>query len=300
MQWKKLGCVYSPVGDQPWMKTHAAVPTACRLEGNLYRVFFGARDAANRSHIGYVDFDISRPASVLQLSRTPILRPGDLGTFDDSGVQPSWICEAAGEMRLYYIGWNLGVTVPFRNALGLAIGNPDTLARAYVGPVLDRDIRDPFFVASACVLWDETRWRMWYTSCIRWAIVNDQPKHWYHIRHAESSDGIDWRERGYVCIDFKDDAEYAITRPCVIRDRSGYRMWYSYRGNRYRIGYAESPDGFRWERLDQIAGIGASHEGWDSEMVEYAYVFDHEGERYMLYNGNGYGRTGFGIAVLES
>jgi len=31
----------------------------------------------------------------------------------------------------------------------------------------------------------------------------------------------------------------------------------------------------------------------------YPYVFDHAGSRYMLYNGNGYGRTGFGIAILE-
>jgi len=34
-------------------------------------------------------------------------------------------------------------------------------------------------------------------------------------------------------------------------------------------------------------------------MVEYPFVFDHKGGRYMLYNGNGYGRTGFGIAVLD-
>ncbi|MDH5276133.1 MAG: hypothetical protein OEW88_06890, partial [Gammaproteobacteria bacterium] len=31
----------------------------------------------------------------------------------------------------------------------------------------------------------------------------------------------------------------------------------------------------------------------------YAFIFDHDGKRYMLYNGNGYGRTGFGLAVAE-
>ena len=34
-------------------------------------------------------------------------------------------------------------------------------------------------------------------------------------------------------------------------------------------------------------------------MIEYPFVFDHDGSRYMLYNGNGYGKTGFGLAVLE-
>jgi hypothetical protein len=43
-----------------------------------------------------------------------------------------------------------------------------------------------------------------------------------------------------------------------------------------------------------------SEEGWDSEMMCYPYVFDHKGERYMLYNGNGYGKSGFGIAKLIS
>jgi hypothetical protein len=34
-------------------------------------------------------------------------------------------------------------------------------------------------------------------------------------------------------------------------------------------------------------------------MICYPFVFDHAGSRFMLYNGNGYGKTGFGIAVWE-
>jgi hypothetical protein len=69
-------------------------------------------------------------------------------------------------------------------------------------------------------------------------------------------------------------------------------MWYSYRGKNYRIGYAESDDGLNWKRKDEDAGIDVS------EMIEYPFVFDHKGGRYMLYNGNGYGKTGIGLAVL--
>jgi hypothetical protein len=76
-------------------------------------------------------------------------------------------------------------------------------------------------------------------------------------------------------------------------------MWYSYRGDAYKIGYAESCDGKKWERLDAQVGITTSASGWDSEMIEYPFVFDHKGHRYMLYNGNDYGRTGFGLAILE-
>jgi hypothetical protein len=75
-------------------------------------------------------------------------------------------------------------------------------------------------------------------------------------------------------------------------------MWYSYRGKRYRIGYAESSDGLHWIRKDNETGIHVSRSGWDSKMIEYPFVFDHQGSRYLLYNGNDYGKTGIGLALL--
>ena len=63
--------------------------------------------------------------------------------------------------------------------------------------------------------------------------------------------------------------------------------------------YAESPDGISWTRSPGAPGLDVSDEGWDSQMVCYPFVLDHGGRRYMFYNGNGYGRTGFGVAVLE-
>ena len=84
-------------------------------------------------------------------------------------------------------------------------------------------------------------------------------------------------------------------------------MWYCFRGSRdyrsdkaqsYRIGYAESEDGIRWERLDDLVGIDRSEDGWDSVMMEYPFVYEHRGRKYMLYNGNGFGETGIGYAVL--
>jgi len=35
-----------------------------------------------------------------------------------------------------------------------------------------------------------------------------------------------------------------------------------------------------------------------AESIEYAHVFDHKGSLYMLYNGNSYGKTGIGLAIL--
>ena len=77
-------------------------------------------------------------------------------------------------------------------------------------------------------------------------------------------------------------------------------MWYGHRGSAYRIGYAESVDGIRWIRKDDQAGIDVSPNGWDSESIEYPCYFTHGTSKYLLYNGNAYGKTGFGLAVLES
>jgi hypothetical protein len=167
------------------------------------------------------------------------------------------------------------------------------------GPVLDRSLHEPHFCASCCVLPSADGWRMWYLSCTGWSSRAGRPEHHYHIKYAESDDGIAWRRDGEVAIDFAGPDEYAISRPSVLRDGDCWRMWYSYRGGSYRIGYAESADGRHWRRLDERVGIDLAPSGWDSEMIEYPFVFDHGGQRYMLYNGNDYGRTGFGLAVLE-
>ncbi len=183
--------------------------------------------------------------------------------------------------------------------VGLAVSDDggESFTRISRAPILERDSVDPFLTASPYVLVENGVWRMWYVSATDWRIRNGEPRHYYHVRYAESRDGIRWDRRGLVCIDFVRPDEHAIARPCVIRDGTVYRMWYSWRGDRYRLGYAESLDGLKWTRLDDEAGLDVSAEGWDSEMVEYPFVFPYRGELLMLYNGNGYGKSGCGVAV---
>lgn len=298
--WLKRGLVFCPSGEMPWMKTHAAVPIAESLGGGFLKIYFSTRDGFNRSYTGYVVVDIDRPNHILDLSKDPVLVPGGLGEFDDSGAMASWLSFHEGAKFLYYIGWNLGVTVPFRNSIGLAIAaDGKNFERYSRGPILDRTVHEPHFCASCCVLPGKDFWRMWYLSCVGWQMQNGKPEHRYHIKYAESHDGINWKRNGLVAIDFLSEHEYAISRPTVKGDSDRWRMWYSFRGKSYRIGYAESEDGLRWKRLDHLVGIDVSSAGWDSEMIEYPFVFDHRGQRFMLYNGNGYGKSGFGLAELE-
>lgn len=300
-KWMKKGLLFKPRGNLAWMISHAMLPFAVRINRDVYRIYFGSRDNLNRSQVGFIETDIKKPKNILQTTNEPILKIGKFGTFDESGAMLSWLVDHDDRIYLYYIGWNVGTTVPFRNSIGLSISydGGKTFEKYGDGPIMDRSIYDACFVASPCVLIESGLWRMWYLSCIRWVVDANGPKHYYHIKYAESKDGIDWKRKGIVCIDFNSNDEYAISRPCVLKEDGMYKMWYSYRGESYRIGYAESKDGLQWERKDEQAGINVSESGWDSEMICYPYVFEHNGEKYMLYNGNGYGKSGIGLAVLS-
>jgi hypothetical protein len=298
--WRKLGLVCEGPGDVGWAISHAALPVVDASDSGTVRVYFSSRDAQGRSSIGAGDLDVSKPVPRLLIDRLPVLQPGALGTFDDSGVTSASLVRSEHLSHLYYTGWTRGVTVPFYLFAGLATSTDGrTFERRSAAPLLERNEVDPYLTASPWVLVDAGLWRMWYVSATKWTLENGQPKHFYHIRYADSRDGIHWRRDGTLCIDFERD-EHAFGRPCVVRDPDCYRMWYSYRGDRYRIGYAESSDGVRWRRCDDRADIDVSPSGWDSEMQTYPAVFDLKGRRYMLYNGNGYGGRGLGMAVLET
>jgi hypothetical protein len=296
MGWRKLGRVWGPDQRWPWALSHAANPVAEPLGGDRFRVYFATRDARSRSHIGALEFDLQTPCRIVDIRPRPVLAPGRPGAFDDSGVIASCLVRRERHDFLYYLGWNLGVTVPWRNSIGIAVREhgSDEFHRLSPAPALDRNREDPFSLSYPWVMRDESGWRMWYGSNQNWGARAEDMAH--VIKYAESDDGISWRPTGRVCIGFEAHGEYAIARPCVVKDGAIYRMWYSYRGLAYQIGYAESADGLDWRRCDACAGIEPSADGWDSISLQYPFVFDHKGVRYMLYNGRDYGRTGFGLA----
>jgi hypothetical protein len=303
MKLEKLGRIFQSSGRFPWMVSHAQVPIAESVEGNLYRIYFTCRDGQNHSHIAWLEIDITAPQRVLRLGEKPLLAPGAPGTFDDSGAMTSWLVHTPNRRFFYYVGWTTRTTLPFQNAIGLAVASAGAglpaLERHSTTPLLDRNPVDPHFCSNPCVIVEGSVWRMWYLSGREWVSNQGKQDARYDIRYAESDDGIYWRRDGHVCIGLRAN-EMAIARPSVVRDKDGYRMWYCYRGRDfpYRIGYAESKDGKAWERRDQDAGIAASTNGWDSEMIAYPYVFNHRGQRFMLYCGNGFSKEGFGLAAF--
>jgi predicted GH43/DUF377 family glycosyl hydrolase len=295
--WIKQGLIVAPARQAAWINSHAALPVS-QAFGDRSRLFFSSRDVRGRSHIGFVELSLDNPSELLDVSETPVMSPGALGAFDDAGVTTSCLVDHEGCLYLYYTGWSLGSSVPFYLNVGLALSEDGgrSFRRLSEAPLLDRSEVDPYLTASPWVLVEEGIWRMWYVSGTEWTATPAGPRHRYHIKYAESADGRRWDRRGVVAIDYNSPDEYAFGRPCVIRAGQGYKMWYSYRGQRYRIGHAVSNDGIQWTRKDFEDGLDASRDGWDSEMVAYPLVLRHGDRLHMLYNGNDYGRTGIGLA----
>jgi hypothetical protein len=199
------------------------------------------------------------------------------------------------------------VTDSYRLAIGLAVSEDGgrTYRRYSAGPLLDRDRDEPFFNTAPCVVRDGEQWRMWYVSFTGWDEVHGHPEPMYNVKYAESDDGVHWRRTEIVCYDA--DAQ-AIGRPWVVRLEDRHGMWFSYRGlvdyrtdprTSYRVGYAESSDGLQWERKPDPVGLDRSADGWDSVMLTYTSLLRVSGMMLCFYNGNGFGRAGFGYAVAE-
>lgn len=303
MKWKKLGKIFDVDNiDLEWMNSHASVPFCEEIDSVFFKVYFSSRDTENKSNIGSFILNMET-FEVSNISKKPLLKKGNLGAFDDSGIMGSCLLKVKDKKYLYYIGWNLGVTVPFRNSIGIAIENVDgEFNKLFEGPILDRTKEEPYFCASNCTLFDEGKYKMWYLSCVKWEKIEKEIRHFYHLKYTESEDGINWKRPGIVAIDFESEYEYAISVPRVIKKNGKYKMWFSSRATEkyktYRIRYAESSDGKNWQRKKEIE-LDISESGWDSEMVCYPFVFEYKEKLYMLYNGNGYGKTGIGLAVLE-
>jgi len=303
MHWRKIGLIFRPNSSVDWMHSHAQLPVPVQLHGSVYRVFFSSRTAAQRSCVGYVDIDLAAPQKPLAVSSEPILKPGGIGCFDGDGVYVASVVRERDRWRLYTIGWNSGDRAPlFYASIGLAYSSDQgvTAQRHGRAPIMARSEHDPCLVTSPMVLRDNGLWRMWYVSGYEWFETPKGLHSKYHIKYADSDDGVTWRREGLVCLDGATPEETNISRFWVMREGATYHAWYAYyRGSGYRIGHATSPDGLHWTRYDENAGISLGDGGWDSEAISYPAVVRHDGRLFMFYNGNGFGREGFGLAIAD-
>lgn len=304
--WEKKGLVYSCDFYHTGYAQDAFIDI---LDDKTWRIYYSARTKDIVSFPFFIDVEAGNPFNIRKVHDKPLLQIGRIGTFDDNGITMTSIVTVKDKKYIYYCGWNRKVSVPYALSIGVAVvkDNDTVFEKMFEGPILDRSKYNPIAVSAPCVIIDEGIFKMWYISFTGWKVYNDRPEPIFVIKYTTSSDGIDWNTSPKICIDSNYDGE-SFARPWVIKDNGIYKMWFSVRGARgyrekdgqhYMLDYAESFDGENWERKPNKFDLTTSVSGWDAEMTEYASVIKQNSIYYMLYNGNKFGKTGFGLAIMK-
>lgn len=316
--WKKLGLIFDPtlILDRPnWMLNYAQAPNVVIFD-DFIRIYFCCRPEPDEnmqfvSYCAFIDLDRRNLFEVINLSKKPILQLGEIGEFDEFGTYPVSVIQENTDLIAYYGGWTRCESVPFNISLGVARSTDGGISfKKYgPGPVLSHSPDEPFVVTSPKIRKFDNTWYLAYTAGKRWILGDDgRPEIIYKLRMATSVNGIDWVKQNSDIIESRLGADEAQACPDILFSNGAYHMYFCYRQglgfrddekNSYRIGYARSKDLKSWSRNDSIVNLDISERGWDSEMVAYPNVFELNGDFYMLYAGNGNGRTGFGLAKLD-
>jgi len=319
MKWNKIGKIFDPTQHtlpNDCMQ-FAQSPQALAFD-DFVRIYFSTRavDKSNGkylSHIAFVDMR-KNLRDVIRVSDKVVIPLGGLGCFDEHGIFPMNVLRHGDVVYGYICGWNRRVSVSVDTSIGLAISRDGglTFQRIGDGPVLGPSLREPYLVGDGFVRVIDGVFHMWYIFGTGWKKYSPDslPDRTYKIGHAISSDGINWKkEEGRQIITDRLGEDESQALPTVIEIDGRYHMFFCYRqsfnfrvhkGRGYRIGYAYSNDLRNWTRDDSSLSLDGTPGEWDSDMQCYPHVFESDGKIYLLYNGNEFGRYGFGLAVLEA
>lgn len=307
MKWNKLGrIVYAEQSDIAWFKKNVMVPVPYLIDQNCLRIFATFCDEKNIGRIGYIDVNPQNPTEIIKIHPEPIIDIGTDGHFDDNGVVTSSIYKDGEKLYLYYSGYQLQDKVPYTIFSGVALSedNGNTFHKLSCNvPILDRDSHEIFTRCAPFVMKIGDHYRVWYTgdSADRWIVRDQKLAPVYDLKYFDTDSLLDWQGKvGAESVRLIGDDEHGIAKSTIWQEDGVFKIIYSIRSitNGYRLGYGESLDGTRFERMDDQIGISVSESGWDSEMIAFAERVDVNGRVYMFYCGNHYGLEGFGCAEL--
>ena len=318
MEWINKGSIFNPLNfDLPLgCKEYAQSPQALVFD-NFIRIYFSTRSKNEAtgnflSQIAFVDFDL-KMETILQVSEKPVIPLGELGTFDEHGIFPFSPIKIDDKIKAYTCGWSRRVSVSVETSTGLVISSDkgETFERQGNGPVLTSSLLEPALVGDSFVKKYNNEYHMWYMFGKKWIEETDvePPARVYKIGYAKSQDGVVWKKNEGIEIikSILGDHECQAL-PTVAYFNNMYHMFFCFRQptdfrknpkRGYKLGYAYSNDLKTWTRDDENSGFKCSGDNWDSQMQAYPNVFQVGDKVYLLYNGNQFGRYGFGLSELK-
>jgi len=317
MKWEKLGQIFD-FDKSPFKKrfvSHAQSPQALVFD-DFVRIYFSTRKKEdNELFISHVQFiDTSKDfKKIVNYSENEVISLGNLGCFDEHGIFPINPVRIKDKIYAYTSGWARRDSVAIDTGIGLTVSNDNgnTFKRIGEGPVLSATLHEPFLILDGFVRKFNDVFYMFYIFGKKWTkeTKQDKSERVYKIGYATSIDGINWVKANKSIIEDKIDENECQALPSVIKIRERYHMYFCYRSmlgfrkdktKAYRLGYAYSDDLINWIRDDNNFVFKEQPSAWDHNMMCYPNVFKLNSEVYLLYNGNDFGKHGFGLARLEN
>lgn len=312
LEWSKIGLVFHVAPSSEY--SHAQVPFPVLRDGKV-RVYFASRSMDQfglpQANISSVEIDEALfPDFSLAQERLLQVNKRDLGSFFESGLMPGSVALIGEEEVLYFTGWSRRVTVPYNLEIGcLSLGGPNVpIKPRYPGPILSKAWNDPYTQAHPIVFRLGDLYMMLYQSGYGWLQGNESPEILYRLRTATSEDGLNWRRSDDFAVPTVIDNE-CQTSPTILQVGDLYLMYFAYRAptefrdggsGGYRLGAAISKNLSSWNRIPDPNLTVSKTEDWDSQMVTYPRFFQTKKGTYLFYCGNQFGKSGFGLAQLES
>lgn len=316
MRARRLGKVFDPTGVTSSMgrAEFAQSPQALQFQ-DFVRIYFSTRTLDTNgkflSHVSYVDMTHNFD-QVVSIAQHEVIPLGKLGCFDEHGIFPFSITRHENTVYAYTTGWSRRTAVSVETAIGLVVSEDEgkTFSRLGDGPILSASMSEPFLVGDGFVRVFDDKFHMWYIYGTEWKrfTKDSAPDRIYKIGRAISEDGRTWQKQNSSQLIPDVIGPYeSQALPSVARYRDTYHMVFCYResfdfrekvGRGYRLGYARSKDLVEWERCDNELTLDIPAGEWDSQMQAYPHIFVLGDRLFLLYNGNQFGRYGFGVAEL--
>jgi predicted GH43/DUF377 family glycosyl hydrolase len=315
MKWRKYGQIFDPTEyNLPHNCFAFAKSPQAIVYDDFIRIYYsaGEKDIFGKilCHVLFVDFD-KEFSKIIRHSEKEVISLGELGAFDEHGIFPFNVLKENGVIKAYTTGWSRRTSVSVETSIGYAesYNNGTTFSKLGLGPIFTATLNEPFLVCDGFVFKEENIYYMFYLFGTKWTEETDGEvsERVYKIALATSDDGLMWKRNGECIISNVIDENECQALPTVIKIKNTYHMYFSYRNmtgfkndikRGYRMGYAYSNDLNNWTRDDKSGGVELSSQGWDSKMICYPHIFRVDESIYMLYNGNDFGRNGFGLIKL--
>jgi predicted GH43/DUF377 family glycosyl hydrolase len=260
--------------------------------------------------VNFADFSTLDKAGLIRVASKPVLELGGLGDFDEHGIYPMSVLSDGDKYLAYYGGWSRCFSVPFDVSIGIAISaDGSNFQKIGRGPVLARNLKEPFVLASPKIRKFDKRYVLTYITGKKWTLEKGRPEICYRIRIAFSADGMHWERENSDIIDTVLGEFESQASPDIYQDDVGFHMFFCYREHTefrtndqraYRIGYAFSKNLIDWTRIDSKVEILESDGGERKKSCSYPNVFSHNGDLFMLFLEEDLGLGGFSIAKREN